>query len=144
MNIDETQKKEASASYIIVFYNEIIQLGMLYAQYLNYLVELEYKYKGFDLKLMPEEEMKLLNIALQTVRGSAIKTYTQYTVLKEYVKNKSNDDVINKSYEKIKNNFIIDRKDLETFVTEINKFLVNNVIDQLLKDSKDILEEIYK
>ena len=47
------------------------------------------------------------------------------------------------SYNKIKNSFIINRDDLEKFVVELNSILVEDIIQQLLESSEELVSGVF-
>lgn len=141
MNQDE--KKITAASYIYQFYSEIQNLNHEYSNYLNIMLELENKYSSNVEKNASDEEKNFIKIQIQKVRYSTHQTYIHYLSITKGL-NKNPDNKIVKSYDLIKKQFMINREELEKYVTNINAVLVLEVIKNLLESSQDLIQEIYK
>lgn len=154
--IDE--QKTAGASYIINFYNQIQQLNSLYAQYNNVLFEIESKYGQTEEQLggvTDEERNVIINIAQQT-RYMVHLTYISYISISA-----GTGDKIDKEIENIYNNIasiqkvedkslqkkiapiIISKLDLRKYTTQLNAFLVKDIIKKLLETSQELAKDIY-
>lgn len=136
------EKRIAGASYIIGFYENINLLTHNYAQYLNFLIELENKYKNVDLGKISEQERGVFIQSIQEVRYFAHKCYIMYKTIILPLNIKEDQD-INNFYEKIKANYIIDRKDIEMFTVSLNSVLMSNVVQDLIDTSQTLLDSIY-
>ncbi len=139
--IDE--KKIAGASYIFNFYKEVEILTDYYAQYINFLLQLKEQTKNTDLSKLGDAEKQTLIEGVQGVRLAAHKIYVQYTSIAGVLKLELSEK-IKESYAEIKKHYIIKEDDLEKYVIEINKFLLNQIIQELLEDSQSLIEEVYK
>jgi len=136
------EKKTTGASYIFSFYIEIQNLTDTYSNYVNLMLELEYKYKN-NIEKAEESDKNIVNQWLQMVRKSCHKCYIQYKTILPTLKIEENDK-LNEKYLKISNCFVIDRNDLKDFVLSMNKVLVNGIIQELLVDNQDFIKDIYK
>lgn len=140
-NINE--KKQAAASYILNFYNQILLLNDQYSRYLNFLTEIQAKY-GSEAETRTEiEERSSLIDLLRNIRYVATTAHIQYTVIRDTTKLKDTEGT-DKLYLTIRDTFIIKRTDLEKYVLILNKFLVQSIIQELLSSSSDFLASLYK
>lgn len=139
-----TEDQLTGAHYIIQFYNQVMQINHQYALYLNLMTELEYKYgKDEGLKRMNDGEKETLASIVQMIRYHSHQIYLQYYAIKDLLKEAGRINLQEK-YLKIKNDFIIDRNNLEEFTIVINKIVVNEVMRGLLQNSQDIINSIYQ
>lgn len=143
MAIDE--KKTAAASYILSFYNEVLGLTAMYANYVNSMIQLEYKYSTPEImQKMTDEEKNNISSNAQNVRAGCIRTYILYKSIKNNLKDTTKNKELEASYLKCKNTYLIQRQDIETYVTELNTYLMSSVIQSILETSQNILNEIYE
>ena len=136
----EEQEKTTGASYIINFYNEVALLTHNYAEYLNLIEEIEYKYK--DIAKISENERSLLQTAVKSLKYYINKTFVMYKCIIETSK-QTEDKKVNALRNKIKENFIIERVVLEEYVILLNTLLIQKVMKNLLETSQEIVESIY-
>lgn len=144
MPIDE--KKTAAASYILTFYQEVTQITQIYAQYENFIIQLENKYNTEEmLKKATDEEKNAISASAQTARASAMRVYIQYKSIQTHFKQQDSktSKEIESAYKNVKSNYIINRQDLEKFVTNLNIYLVSEIMQTLLDSSQNILTQIY-
>lgn len=109
------------------------------------MLELENKY-GDPPEKMPVEVKNYLTQLIQTVRLSVHKSYVMLCSIQPSFKEKEekkDKDKLEKSYLNLKNKFILDRESLEDYVVCLNKILVNEVIQNLLRSSQDLISEVY-
>jgi len=140
------EKKQAASSYIITFYNNVIQLTSDFAIYSNLLLEIESRYAEVDLQKMEEQDKQTLLNTVQNIRYNAQMNYIQYQVMSEEVENiqkPEEKEAIKKQFSKIKDNLIVKRDDLQEYVISLNKFLVKKVMAELLQNSQEYLNDIY-
>ena len=140
------ERETASASYILNFYRDVTFLGHHVAVYQNVLLEVEFKYTGadFDYNILNTEEKNTIINTVQNVRYYINRTYIQYMSIKEKLKIKEGDEnKIKKIQETINKEFIIKRNDAVDFCTELNKVLVNDVIQNILENSQDLLNSLF-
>jgi len=139
-NVDE--KKTVGASYLISFYTEVQTLTHYHSQYINLMLELESKYK--DVNKYTDAEKTLVNNACQACRQSATKCFIQFISISKQLKSKVADVTeIGTAYNKIKNEFVIHRQDLENFVIKLNEVLVSDIIQELMVTSQNLVNDIY-
>lgn len=138
------ERKVAGSHYIVNFYNEIQQLNQHYSLYRNLMIEVRAKH-GEDPKpeSLGDEEKATVTSYAQAVRHFAHKIIIQYKSIIKATKLKE-DKAVNETYQKILKDFIIKVEDLEKFVVSINMALVNEVIQDLLISSQDLVQDIYQ
>ena len=132
----------AGANYIAIFFNDIQQLTHNYAQYVNYLLELEEKYGG-NLGNVTVDEKNSLGMLSQTVRYYVNKSYIEYCSIYPAIKEKQEPDLENNISGVLKD-YVIKRDILKKVVISMNKVLVNDIIQDLLSKSEDIFQGIYQ
>lgn len=138
------EEKTTSASYIVSFYENVGALTHFYSLYQNLIIELENKYQQVeDLKGLQEEESKILQQVLQEIRYFSHKSIIQYRCISEGINKETNKELLDQ-YDIIKTTYIIKRNQLDDFVLSLNKVLVNKVMKNLLQNSQDIIESVYK
>jgi hypothetical protein len=138
------ERRQAAASYIINFFNEVQALNHVYGQYVNLLLEFKEKHGSVpEGRSLADDEKQTLSVLAQTVRHYCHKIYIGYksfVVAKEFLENPD----IDQYYSKVKNTYVIKTEDLEKFVVAVNALLVNDVVKDLLVSSHDIVNEIYQ
>jgi len=139
MTLDE--KKVAASSYILQFYQEVKLLTTYYVQYHNLLIELESRYTEREEPIPMESTATIIQIA-QLLRQSVQTTYIEFSSISKNLKNATKID-IEEQYKAIMSKLIFERKDIENYVKGINEFLVQDIIQALLKTSNDVISEIY-
>lgn len=136
------ERRAAAASYILTFYQEIVNLTHHYAQYSNLLVEAVNKY-GSKVEELEDEAKGILVTEVQSVRYCAYKCYVMYKTLIPSLKLKENKELLG-VYSKIKDSYIMKQEDLEKFVIVLNSVLVEEVIKDLLDTSQALVEGVYQ
>lgn len=136
------ERRAAGASYILTFYQEIVNLTHHYAQYSNLLIEAKNKY-GANVEELEDEAKGILVTEVQSVRYCAYKCFVMYKTLIPSLKLKENKELIG-SYSKIKDVYLIKQEELEKFVIVLNSVLVEEVIKDLLDTSQALVEGIYQ
>jgi len=139
------QKKTAAASYLLNFYREVQEVKSYYAQYENVILELESKYSNLeDMGKMNEIEQQTLKQIVQLLRNSIILSHVSYkTLVISLPKVKENED-IETQFLQIKKKFIIDRETAYQYVENLNKFLVQDIIKDLVETSETIVNDLFK
>jgi len=146
--IDE--KKIAGASYIVNFYNEVQNLKINFSAYLNVMIEIESNLAGGKIdsiemtKKLTDEQIGAVKVICQNVRHTAILTYTSYKSLISSVSTLKPVSEMESNYKKIRDTFVIDKDVLESYVTEMNTFLLKDIIKGLLETSQNIIQNLYK
>jgi len=133
-------KEKAAAGYILSYYEQIQHLTREYSLYLNLLAEL--KISEGTLDKLEEIDRDKIKIAVQQVRYFCHVTYIQYRAITQKIGIKE-DKKITEIYDKIKDEYIINRKYLELFVKEMHLTLVNEVLSELMEKSQDFVKQIY-
>lgn len=144
-NKEISEQKTVASSYIVSFYTHIQYLNDHYANYENVLLELQSKYGSAvdrDTVLEDDERRVLLQNA-QNVRYYVHRTYIGYNTILKGLKNVKMPEKIKELWKKIKDQFIVNRKDILEYVMAINDALQSKVMQELLTKSSDIIEGIY-
>lgn len=136
----EKEKKSAAASYILNFYREVLTLTSYHSQYLNLLLEIESKYK--EIEKASEAEKLNIQQAIQNVRYYCTQVYIQYRSIANAIKLKENEK-IEEIYTKLKTNYVLQRQDVEDYVILLNNLLVEEVIQDLLQSSEQIVKHAF-
>lgn len=137
------ERQAAGASYLLTFYQEIINLTHHYAQYSNLLVEAKNKYGNKEINEIEDDAKNIIVTEVQSVRYSTYKCYIMYKTIIPSLKLKENKDLL-ALYNKIKEDYLIKQEDLENFVIALNSVLITEVIKNLLDTSQALVEDIYK
>jgi hypothetical protein len=137
------EKKAIGVSYVMGFYVEVEQITSLLAQYVNFMLQLEQRYsKAID--KIDDSERELLDQLLQTIRLYIIKTQIKANVIHRGItKNKVNHTLIDSLANSIKNSYIIDRKELEKYIFELNLFVTQDIITDIITNNQEIVSQIY-
>lgn len=130
-----------AANYIIDYYKAVMALNEYTSIYINLILELKAKY-GEELAKLEPETQNALQTQTQNFRHFANKVMLMYEgifSLKELKKNNK----VTESYNYIVANYGLDPVKARAFTVEINKCLVNDVFQEILTDSKQIIEKIF-
>jgi len=142
----KTEESKAAASYMMTFHEDIQTLNHNFAIYQNLLLELEAtKGKDFEAGTLEDNEYQALLNTVQNARFSVTKTFVASQAMKpklEDKKKKTEKDELEDAYNAVVKNLIISRDDLKDYVVQINKFVVNKVMDELLKKSQDLIADL--
>lgn len=139
------ESKITGANYILNFYNHIEQLTAAYATFINKLIPIKSKIKLEDLpdkiEGLDDKDRDELLKSLETLRFYITSVYIKSQSLKDKVKS-FNDPKIKEFYEKARDKAIIEADIIEEFVIIINKCLLDDIIQHLLVQSRDIYEKL--
>lgn len=138
---NETQK--TAANYIQTFYQEVQNLTHRHSQYINLLAELNNKYGTTAIEKITEEERKTLIELVQYVRYHATTTYIYQQTINKQTNTTQDKNTVKDLYDKIKTRFIPTKEDVETYTILLNTYLLNEIMQELLEKSSDILTKIY-
>lgn len=139
------EKTLAAASYIITFYQEVQALNQLHANYLNMLLELDYKF-GKTMENLDPAIKDHITLVSQTLRSSVHKAYIAYSCIRLKVDSKEDvafEKLVETSYNQISTDFIPERDVVTVFTVSMNKMLVNDIFTDLLKTSQSVLSDVY-
>jgi len=151
--IDES--KQAGASYILNFYNNVNQMNDFYARYVNILAELNASIpKNKDqenLTAVIDEAQKLqLREAVQYLRYAATQTYTGYLTINfnlptsQEIKDQEGKVInIDSLYNSIKREYVIKQETAEKYVIAMNSFLMKGIIKELLETGSQLITALY-
>lgn len=142
--------KAVGISYIYTFYGEVASLTQVYSEYLNFKLELKYRYQSsaIDGISLDEVERERLNVLLQTFRHFSHKAIVQYKTLvpnltKVDKKKEEKDEIIKIYEEHIKKEYLLDEDKIERFVELFNSCLLKQVIQDLLTTNQDMVASLY-
>jgi hypothetical protein len=137
MNNDE--KKIVGANYLYSFYLEVEGINKAYSAYKQSLLFIEEQKKQTEEEYTLEDTDKaLFNNQLQIIKQLVIITYIRYASISASI-GKTDLKDFEEKYKKVLNNYVTEETSLLSYLQELNKFLVNEVIQNLLYNSKEIL-----
>ena len=140
----KNEKEQAAASYIIEFYQSVQLMTHEHANYVNTLVFLNNKYGDLKDKRMEDQDDAALKERVQILRHCYIKGYLIISSIRMALKIENNETKeLKELYENIKKDFIIKTEDSEKFVTIMNKHLLSDILNNLVKTSQDFLNKMY-
>ena len=137
------ENKLAGASYIITYYQEVMNLTHAYLNYNNAILFLEHTHKTSDFEGLEDPERQNIIEQCQTVRYYAQKAYVMYKTIIGAMEGAKEDIKIKEAIKPIKKDFIIKRDDIETFVVAMNGALIKDVVKDLLQSSKSLVDGLY-
>lgn len=137
--IDE--EKTTAANYIITFYQNIQTLNQAHAEFIDLLLELETTQT--EQGELTEQHLEATKNANRIIRIHAIKTYTQLQAIQTQLQQKPTQQ-LETAYQKLITNYTIPREHLQTYVTELNSYLLSKITKHLLETSQDLVNKIYK
>ena len=133
-----SESQIAGAGYILSFFNDIEQLSSYYAMYVNTLLSLQNKYPTpKNIEEMSEEDRQTLIQVVQGLRSWIVRSYIKAKALKDKVES-FNDENLSNAYNKVIDEFVPERENIEKFVIAINKAFVDDVLSDLLMQAKDL------
>lgn len=140
------EKRAAGASYILQFYSDVRNLTIALSNYLNSLAEINSKY-GDNVetltKLDDQEKDSFFRI-MQTTRQAVIVTYLSIKSISSKIEiDKKETSKLDKYYKDIKLQKVIKADDIENYTIQLNKCLVNDIIQTLLENSQNLIDSIY-
>lgn len=137
MNNDE--KKVVGANYLYSFYLEVEGLNKAYSAYKQSLLFLEEQTKQKEEEYtLEEDDKKIFNQQLQIIKQLVISTYIRYVSISTAT-GKTEFKDFEEKYKAVLKNYVTEETSLLSYLQELNKFLVNEVIQNLLYNSKEIL-----
>ena len=135
-----SEEKTASASYVLGFFQNVLQFNHWYANYENIVLELQTKYKLAGNE-SPEDKETLKGYC-QTIRYYSTQCYVSYCAIIQGLKRNKSPE-IEQVYEKILSILILERKDVREFAVLMNSFIMENIIKDLLQSSNDLVNKLY-
>jgi len=141
------EKKIVGTSYIIQLYQEMQALTSTYSVYKNlrsninskYNINEENKHKENEI-IIDESDKQALKISMEN-----FSFYVNVLIIKFKSLKKIFTDIegLEKAYENLTKNYIVNIKHAEEFVIEVNKTVMNNeTVCEVLINSKDLLDRI--
>ena len=120
-------------SYVADFYIDVVNLTSYLGDYSNILLELDFKNNLDDMDDVGKEN--IMN-AVSQVRKLVEKTYISYITIIENNPDKFKKNIeIDPAYELINKKFIISRENLKKYVKGLNKFIANELIEDIMRNS---------
>lgn len=146
-NKKANENQVAASSYILAFYSELNELMSSAANYINIIIRLSGKMQyikdqKLDIQNMGDDEKVLLEQQLQNFRFWAIRVHVKYLTLNKQI-GKKEDKEITEIYKHFQENYIIERDKVEKYVIHMNDFIANEIMQDLLLNSQDLIEQIY-
>jgi len=136
------ERKTTGASYIVSFYQDIDYTVAQAVTYNNLMLELEAKYGEENVNKCSEMEKEKLKENMQLLRYHVQRAYIKYISILSVIKKEPN-EILESKYLKIKKNFVIDRDDVDSYIIQINKFLVTEIMGELLETSQSLVGALY-
>lgn len=136
-------KKKTGLEIIIEYKDSLNSLIHFYSLYINLLTEIKALGEGID-KLEDEKKESVKNFCAE-IRYHATFAYLKYKSLctsLKFEKGKENKK-LEESYSKIKDNVLLDDVPIMELIIEFNAFLMNEIIQELLKGTDVLLNELY-
>lgn len=138
-----SDEKTAASSYILTFYQEVMYLTNLYAQYRVAIKKLAYRY-GSDLEKLSDFDRTNLDQSITSVTMYVEVVYVKYQTLINAVDNiEENKELVN-AYTNIKDAYVLKGEDLYNFVLQLNFVLAEKIMKGLLESSQDLVNEVFK
>lgn len=143
-----SEERTVAASYLLNFYQDFQMLAHHYAQYLNIMLEAQYKYGEEALKKMNDEEKQTILMSAQNLRYYVNKTYVAYCGIMPNLpgkerKKEPEQDKLKAHKESVNGLLIIKREDAEKYLIELNAFIATDIMKSLLQDSEGIVTGLY-
>lgn len=137
----KTEERIAAINYVVTFYKDLQQLLHFYSLYINSCAENKAQ---IETGKLGEEEKALLKTILSNIRYHSTKCKLFVTSMGEEAKlGAESKKAIDEAYKNISTEFIPKTEDLETYVTELNKFFVSQVAKNILLNNAELLDKIY-
>lgn len=133
------EKVVTAANYVLTLYQTIQTLNGYYTLYCNVLIELQNKYGIDGIENAELTEKEAASKTVQLVRQAANTAFVQMKSISNVTEKVKLDEVIEKNIKIIKETYFIDRSVLEEYVIACNDFLLNDVLQDLLVTSQDII-----
>jgi hypothetical protein len=143
-----SEQKTAAASTLLEFYNQVMTLLSHKAAYKSILAELQSKY-GDDSKLMQSmDDMEKQQLAkhLSQLRYTIDIARTMYYAIAKNLKQLDEKKFIKEVQpllDNIDKNYICARADVEAFAQEMYGFLLNDVVQNLIKEATSEIQDVY-
>lgn len=142
------EKKSVGVAYIITFVKDISLLTHYIAMYGNMLKEVEFKYNvregNVDLSKVSDEEKQVIIGNVQMARYFVNRTYWSYKSAKKKIGLVEADEAkIERLHTSCNDDFIFQFTDAEEYAIEMNKIIVNDIIQDALESSQEFLASLY-
>lgn len=137
----------ASASYIVQFFKDVQTLKYAYASYVNIIQELELKYNQLDIKNFEYAEKTIFLNTLQTLKTYIHSIDIDYHHLKLTLKQKIIEEegsTLEDTYKELNKQFVYSKDLVKKYIVQLLAILFKDVIKDLLQNSQDILDQVYK
>lgn len=138
-------EEQAGASYILQFFSEVMNMNSYYSNYKRYVQYNQQQVNQNTLETnegaLDEETINTLNTVTQNLNYTIDQTYIMSQALSTKVKSFSNPE-IKKLYEETNTQALPERLTIEKYVILINKAFVDDVVQKLLINSKEIYTKL--
>ena len=146
--------RQAGASYLFIFFEDLINLNIIASNYFSFLQELKIKYglKKEDVSLsfddFDSEDRDLLKKFRQDINAYIFRTHSRYPAIREKIrelsvdnKNNDNDSLIHDIYNRLKDRGYLELEEIEQYVSSLEKEFADLALPQLLLEAKDIYHQ---
>lgn len=141
--IDE--ERIAAASYILNFYQDVVNLTHNYCNYENVLIELQQEHGSTEEVKLSVEQKELIKQYCQILRYYARSSNIRYKAIIRSIKSKKIKErkELKELLKKINSNYVIRVEDIKAYVEVMNEIIVDNIIKNLLESSSSIVNDLY-
>jgi hypothetical protein len=145
----QDERRSTAGRYLLNFLEEVNTLSNWNALYFNIMAEVQFMAQKSGsvedhMKEMDASQKSELLRQIQETRFYVTKTWTTLQSMKEVLKISKDKELeeLEKVKNKLQNEFIMKRDDVEFFTVTVNKFLVKDIIKELLKDNEDLVSSL--
>lgn len=135
-----SEEKSTAASYIVTFYQEILQLTHYYSLYYNTLME--NKAKKQHNSENTEADINNIAMLIQNLRYLSNKLHIMYGAISIQLKKEKN-QVLEEAMMQLNLQYSIDINQMKIIVEQYHVFLMNEIMKTILESSQDIMKNIY-
>jgi len=132
-------------AHLQFFYDSVANVRHTYAQYINLLLKIKKLYQGKQItqESYTEEESKEVELMVGEIRYHVINSYRIYCSLIKKIGKAKKSEEIEKVYDKIKNDYIIEEEDLDKYLTILDDTIVDAVMDKMLETKGDVIQKMF-
>jgi len=140
------EEKFAQANYIVTLYSEVHQLNVNYCNLINLFLEIGQKNpQNKENPSYSEEDAEKLKNLYINLRFYSMQIYLKLNSLtKQFKISDEKMEAIKLFYDETKKTYDINSEKVEVFLININDVLTQNLLQNLLSSSQDMLNKIYQ
>lgn len=139
-NKEKATPSKTGVEIIFEFKDSLNSLIHFYGLYVNLLSEL--KAINPDMEKLEDGKKAEVRQYCQEIRYHATISYIKYCSMFPSLKLEEN-KTIKEKYTEIKETFLVKEQTVSELIIELNKILVNEIIQELLKSNKDLITDAY-